>query len=272
MLICKTEGCEDKELCKDAAYCQTHYPDTPETDCMVCCNGTAATLVTCNHNIHRECIIKSGLDHCPFCIKKINITLHEKSMIPRVEELEEDLSNDLIDNLQEQEGEGKLIDIFAHYFQPRTIEERLAERGEEDISALYTPTETKLVYMATERVRDAQDRLDEATELAHMARASGAEMKGFEVRVGHLTIARDEIRDDLNDALGYVRLLVGERVALSGAILDLNENEPQSTAVVDTDSLSANENLHAAFRSALRGIDAYRVTTLVSGVNRTLSE
>ena len=79
--ICNKEGCDTKEFCLNSIYCLDHYPEPGETDCILCLD-TTKKLDGCKHYIHRDCIIKGGMDHCPCCMKTINLTEKERERLP----------------------------------------------------------------------------------------------------------------------------------------------------------------------------------------------
>lgn len=74
-------------------FCLDHIPAKKNNDCDVCMEPLENyTLKPCGHNVHIECVYKSGKDTCPVCRQKLELTEEERSKIVFVKPEEPDIN------------------------------------------------------------------------------------------------------------------------------------------------------------------------------------
>lgn len=76
----KGEKCRIKTREK---YCRHHKPDekvdVEMDECCVCTDPIPSKeLLSCGHNIHMTCVVKSGKDTCPICRSKVNMSREDR--------------------------------------------------------------------------------------------------------------------------------------------------------------------------------------------------
>lgn len=188
LVSCEERGCDQRVLCKGSRFCQEHMP-TLDDECNICYEGGGVKHDSCKSSCkamtHRGCIIKSGMDCCPFCFTPLGLTSEERKGMPRRggSDQEETLNRDTIDRMQTSEAFLHSVDLeysilvlrstiipqYQDVVQTITTILYPNEGNQEEQMIMYesirneaSEEEETRVYFMTDATRSQEEKVDEA--------------------------------------------------------------------------------------------------------------